>query len=139
MRRTFLSLFRLSLASVLTSPNCGSAQAQGETVLPVMRQAIPNVPGKTLQALTVDYAPGGRSPSHHHAPSAFIFAVVLSGAVRSQVDDDPPHVFKTGESFFELPGSHHSVSEDASATEPARLLAVFVVDTPDEPLTIPDG
>jgi hypothetical protein len=37
-----------------------------------------------------------------------------------------------------MPGDHHSVSENASATEPARLLAVFVVDTAETNLTIDD-
>ena len=37
-------------------------------------------------------------------------------------------VYKAGESFFEPPGSKHLISENASATEPARLLAVFIAD-----------
>jgi quercetin dioxygenase-like cupin family protein len=63
---------------------------------------------------------------------------VVSGAIRSHVDDEPAKVYRAGEGFFELPGAHHKVSENASDTEPARLLAVFVVD-PSEMLTIPDG
>jgi hypothetical protein len=43
-----------------------------------------------------------------------------------------------GESFYELPGAHHAISRNASATEPAKLLAVFVVDTDDKALTTPD-
>ena len=110
----------------------------GETVTPVFQQAIPNIPGKSLAALVVDYAPGGKSVSHRHAASAFIYAHVLSGAVRSQVNDEPVKVYHAGENWFEAPGSHHRVSENASATEPARLLAIFVVDEGDHPLTTPD-
>ena len=58
--------------------------------------------------------------------------------MRSQVDDAPVRVYRAGESFFEAPGAHHAISENASETEPARLLAVFVVDTGDDPLTTPD-
>jgi quercetin dioxygenase-like cupin family protein len=63
---------------------------------------------------------------------------VLSGSIRSQVDDAPAKVYQTGESFFELPGAHHRISENASDREPASLLAVFVVDANDKHLTTPD-
>ena len=108
---------------------------QGETVTPHFDHAIPNIPGKSLVALVVDYAPGGASPSHTHAKSAFILGYVLSGAIESQVNDGPARVYRAGESFHETPGSRHPVSRNASKTEPAKLLAVFVVDTKDKPLT----
>jgi quercetin dioxygenase-like cupin family protein len=100
--------------------------------------AIPNIPGKSVVAVVVNYPPGAKSPPHHHAASAFITAYVLQGAILSQVDGSPPKVFHAGESFTENPGAHHEVSANASTTEPARLLAVFVVDTGEMPLTVPD-
>ena len=63
---------------------------------------------------------------------------MLSGAIRSQVDNQPAKLYKTGESFYELPGSHHRISQNASDSDPASLLAVFVVDSKDKPLTTPD-
>jgi quercetin dioxygenase-like cupin family protein len=129
-----------SLAAVIV-PVIASADPSapvGETVTQVFEQAIPNIPGKSLAVLVVDYAPGGKSASHRHAGSAFIYAQVLSGAVRSQVNDEPVRVYLAGENWFEAPGSRHRVSENASATEPARLLAVFVADEGDRPLTTPD-
>ena len=114
-----------------------SAHGPGETVRPVFERAIPNIPGKSLIALEVTYAPGGKSPSHFHPKSAFIYAHVLSGAIRSQVGDEPAKVYQTGEGWYENPGSHHRISENASASEPARLLAVFVAD-PGDTLTTPD-
>jgi quercetin dioxygenase-like cupin family protein len=99
----------------------------GDDVHPIFSSALPNVPGKALTAVVVNYAPGGTSPAHHHAGS--VFAYVLSGAIRSQVTPDgAPKVYHAGEAFFEPPGSSHLVSENASATEPASLLAVFVAD-----------
>jgi quercetin dioxygenase-like cupin family protein len=116
-----------------------AAQAEDlEQVKPVFEQAIPNIPGKRLVALVVSYPPGGKSPSHWHAGSAFIYAHVLSGAIRSQVNDEPAKVYRVGEGFYETPGSRHKVSENASDREPASLLAVFVVDSEDNPLTTPD-
>lgn len=86
----------------------------------------------------MSYPPGSKSLPHRHAASAFIYAYVLSGAIRSQVGNDPAQVYHAGEGFYETPGSHHRVSENASDTEPASLLAVFVVDSKDGALTIPD-
>lgn len=129
------------LAAMAPAPAAGSTQEpeqQPEQVTTVFEQALPNVAGKSLVALVVRYAPGGKSPSHRHPESAFIYAHVLSGAIRSQVGDEPARVYRVGEGFHELPGSHHRVSENASDREPASLLAVFVVDTDETPLTTPD-
>ena len=40
----------------------------------------------------------------------------------------PTKVYRAGDSFFEPPGSEHLVSENASATESASLLAVHIAD-----------
>lgn len=103
----------------------------------VFDQALPNVPGKSMKGVLVEYGPGGSSPAHIHAPSAFIYATVLEGAIRSHVNDGPAKVFRAGENFSERPGDRHAVSANASDTEPAKLLAVFVVDTADKDLTMP--
>ena len=113
------------------------ALAWAQTATPQFRHDLPNVPGKALIAVTVDYPPGTKSAPHTHAKSGFIYAYVVSGAIRSQVGDEPAKVYRAGESFFEMPGAHHKISENASTTEPACLLAVFVVD-PNDTLTTPD-
>lgn len=121
------------------APAAAPAFAQsGEQVRPVFEHALPNVDGKRMIAVVVSYPPGAKSQAHHHAASAFIYAYVLSGAIRSQVGDDPAKVYHVGEAFYEMPGSHHRISENASDKEPASLLAVFVVDAKDNPLTTPD-
>ena len=67
-----------------------------------------------MVAVVMTYPPGGKSTPHHHAASAFVYAHVLSGAIRSQVDDDAAHVYRVGEGFYEVPGAHHRISENAS-------------------------
>jgi quercetin dioxygenase-like cupin family protein len=114
-----------------------SAYAGGEHVTPNFEQAIPNVPGKSLVAVVVDYPPGAASVPHTHAKSAFIYAYVVSGSIESKVNDGPTRIYKAGESWSETPGATHSISRNASKTEPAKLLAVFVVDTGDKELTTP--
>jgi quercetin dioxygenase-like cupin family protein len=103
----------------------------------VYDHAQPHVPGKSMKGVLVEYGPGGTSSAHIHPESAFIYATVLEGAIRSRVNDGPVIVYHAGESFSEMPGDRHAVSANASATEPARLLAVFVVDTDEQNLTTP--
>lgn len=129
--------FRVAL---LTAMTLGTASAEdvsdaGSKVTLVYDHELPNVPGKSIRGVLVEYEPGDSSPAHIHAPSAFIYATVLEGAIRSQVNDGSVTTYSTGESFSENPGDRHFVSENASATEPARLLAVFVVDTDETILT----
>lgn len=112
--------------------------APGAKVSVVFDQALPNVPGKSMRAVLVEYEPGAGSPSHRHPSSAFIYARVLEGAIRSKVNDEPERTYRAGESWSEKPGDHHQVSHNASDTAPAKLLAIFVVDTSDAKIVIPD-
>jgi quercetin dioxygenase-like cupin family protein len=105
------------------------AAAPRETIKTVFTEAIPNVPGKSLVGVVVSYPPGGATPAHHHERSAFITGYVLSGSIRSQVNHGEVRVYHAGETWTEPPGADHEISENASATEPASLLAIFVVDS----------
>ena len=133
-----IALFFTVLVLTLAGAPAGYAH-ELETVKLVFQRAIPNIPGKNLVALVVNYPPGAKSAPHRHAKSAFIYAHVLTGAIRSAVGTEPAKVYQVGESFHEEPGAHHRVSENASETQPASLLAVFIVDAEDQPLTIPDS
>jgi quercetin dioxygenase-like cupin family protein len=112
-------------------------KAKNAKVTLVYQHELPNVPGKSMKGVLVEYGPGGYSPGHMHAKSAFIYATVLEGAIRSQVNDGPVTTYEAGQSFTELPGDRHRVSANASETKPAKLLAVFVVDTNETELTTP--
>jgi quercetin dioxygenase-like cupin family protein len=127
----------LALTAIAAGGSLAFAQ-NAERVKLVFERVIPNIQGKSMVAVVVTYPPGGKSAAHHHAPSAFIYARVLSGAIRSQVGDEPAKVYQVGEGFYEEPGSHHRISENASDKDSASLLAVFIVDSKDKPLTIPD-
>ena len=132
---------RVLLATLALTPAFVPALAQDSPqrrVTVVFDHALPNVPGKSLKGVLVEYGPDGSSRSHRHPASAFIYATVLEGAIRSQVNDGPEKVYRVGESWAELPGDHHRVSANASNTEPARLLAVFVVDTGETNIVIDD-
>ncbi|MBU9131887.1 cupin domain-containing protein [Burkholderia multivorans] len=134
--------FRPILIAVFATPAIvasafAAGDRVGEIVKPNFEQAIPNLPGKSLAAVEVEYPPGAASAPHVHAKSAFIYAYVVSGAIESKVNDGDLHVYHAGESWSEPPGAIHTISRNASKTEPAKLLAVFIVDSDDNKLTTP--
>ena len=135
MKRILCSLLVASLpfGSVLAA----APQSKNAKVTLVYQHELPNVPGKSVKGVLVEYGPGGYSPGHTHPKSAFIYATVLEGAIRSQVNDGPVKTYKVGQNWSEQPGDRHRVSANASKTKPAKLLAVFVVDTNETELTIP--
>ena len=146
MKRTRTSesvgLLRLTLivCALIVTLGAGSAIAgdEGPKVTIVYDHALPNVPGKSMKGILVEYGPGVATGAHIHPKSAFTYATVLEGAVRTSVNDGPAVVYKAGQNFAEMPGDRHSVDENASKTEPAKMLAVMVVDTDTkEPLLTP--
>src|SRR3954451_4802729 len=120
-----LLLATLPFGSVLAD----APKEKSAKVTLVYQHELPNVPGKSIKGVLVEYGPGGYSPSHTHASSAFIYATVLEGAIRSQVNNGPVTIYNADQSGSELPGARHTVSANASETKPAKILAVFVVDT----------
>ncbi len=132
---------RMLCSLLLATLPFGSALAETKDknaeVSLVYQHELPNVPGKSIKGVLVEYGPGGFSAGHTHPKSAFIYATVLEGAIRSQVNDGPVTTYKAGESFSEMPGDRHGVSANASKMKPAKLLAVFVVDTSEKELTFP--
>lgn len=137
-----MPLAALAVAVMLAAAAHAEPAPKNSDQNPVVREVFnqpANLPGKSLEAVTVSYAPGAKSGAHNHAKSAFIMAYVISGAIRSQVDAEPERVYHAGETWSEAPGAHHTISENASITEPAELLAVFLLDTGDGPLTTDDN
>ena len=137
MKRILCSL--LVVALPFGSVSADAPKSKNEKVTLVYQHELPNVPGKSIKGVLVEYGPGGYSAGHTHAKSAFIYGKVLEGAIRSQVNDGPVTIYKAGQSFSELPGDRHNVSTNASQTKPAKLLAMFVVDTNETELTMPFG
>jgi quercetin dioxygenase-like cupin family protein len=115
--------------SSIIEPLCASSAPTGstlDTVEPIGSYALPNVPGKRVTIVRVFYGPGGFTRAHRHAGS--VTAYITKGEIRSQLGGGPVETFKVGQSFFEPPGATHLVSANASNTEPAELIAVFVAD-----------
>jgi quercetin dioxygenase-like cupin family protein len=92
---------------------------------PVFKQDLPNVTldGWEVTVNFVDYQPGHVGVPHRHA--GFVLVYVLQGTVIAKVSGSEERTYKAGEMFYEHPGATHEVSKNASATEPARLLAMI--------------
>ena len=119
----------MAAISAVIEPLCANSVSSGSTqdvVEPIASHALPNVPGKRVTIVRVFYGPGGFTRAHRHAGS--VTAYITKGEIRSQLAGGPVETFKVGQSFFEPPGAVHLVSANASATEPAELIAVFVAD-----------
>jgi quercetin dioxygenase-like cupin family protein len=119
----------IDAVSAVIEPLCTSANAAGSTqdvVEPIGSYALPNVAGKRVTIVRVFYGPGGFTRAHRHAGS--VTAYISKGEIRSQLAGGVVETFKVGQSFFEPPGAVHLVSANASNTEPAELIAVFVAD-----------
>jgi len=135
MQQFLCTLFLLAIPLASVAANVGKATNARVTL--VYQHELPNVPGKSIKAVLVEYGPGGHSEAHTHPASAFIYATVLEGAIISQVNDGAVTTYRAGQSFSEMPGDRHKLSANGSKTKAAKLLAVFVVDTNDKELTRP--
>jgi quercetin dioxygenase-like cupin family protein len=102
-----------------------------ETLKPLLQQALPNVKGKTFTSAIVDFPPNASALPHRHG-QAFVYAYVLEGTVRSQLEGKPATTYHQGENWVEQPGAHHLLTENTSRTKRAKLLVVFVSNTGDK-------
>ena len=130
----------LCLSSVVGSFALGGAASAAapairETVTPLSRNALPDIPGKELIAAEVRFPPGASSPPHTHP--AFVYAYVLSGEIVSAAGREKPRVYRSGESWHELTGAKHRVTRNPSKSVPARLLVVFIADAGVSKLVVP--
>jgi len=103
---------------------------------PIACEKLPNVPGKSITTLLVSFPPNAFTPRHRHPGS--VTAYVLKGTLRSQLNDGPVGTFGPGGTWFEPPGTIHSMVENPSPTEPAEIMAIFVADSDCGALTIFD-
>jgi quercetin dioxygenase-like cupin family protein len=103
---------------------------------PIACEKLPNVPGKSITTLLVEFPPNAFTPRHRHPGS--VTAYVTKGRLRSQLNEGPIETYGTGGTWFEPPGTIHSMVENPSPTEPAEIMAIFVADSDCGALTIFD-
>jgi quercetin dioxygenase-like cupin family protein len=104
------------------------SQRPSPTDTPIYTQPLPHVKGKTFTSMIVYFPPHARAAPHRHG-SAFVYAYVLQGTVRSQLAGQPVRTYHQGQNWVEQPGSHHLLTENTSPTKPAKLLVIFISNT----------
>lgn len=116
----------LSLAALLglSLPGFAAPAASATTVTPLIAKALANAEGRELTMLEVRYAPGAVDPVHRHDAQVMVY--VLEGEIVMQVEGGPETRLRAGQTFYESPTDIHVVGRNASSTQPARFLAVFV-------------
>ena len=115
-----------ALACAVLAMGASVAAAQEAKVTPLMSRDLAAAPGKEVVVLTVDYPPGGSTGPHRHNAQTFVY--VLEGSVVMQVKGGPLQTLGPGQTFYEGPDDIHVVSKNASQSEPAKFLVVFVKD-----------
>jgi quercetin dioxygenase-like cupin family protein len=109
-----------------------SSSAQQSVATALFQTDLPDIEGREAVILEVVYPPGVASSSHRHNAHTFVY--VLEGTVVMQVAGGEPQTLVAGQTFYETPDDIHSVSRNASDTEPAKILVVFIKQK-DAPMT----
>jgi quercetin dioxygenase-like cupin family protein len=122
------------LTGASSAADHGDHDKSGGTAQPLLRQDLPDIPGKEVIMLTVSYLPGGASLPHRHDAEVFVY--VLEGAVVMQVDGQLAVTLGPGQTFHEGPGDIHRQSANASATQPAKIV-VFMIKDKNKPVSRP--
>ena len=112
----------LALACLMS----GTLLAQEAKVTPLMSKDLTNLPGKEGLMIIVDYPPGSTDQIHRHNAHGFIY--VLEGSIVMQVRGGKEVTLTPGQTFYEGPDDVHVVGRNASKTEPAKFVVVFVKD-----------
>ena len=120
---------KMDAISEFPLPICASDASSGSSlnkVEVISSHALPDIPGKRVTVVRVTYGPGGFTPPHRHAGT--VTAYITKGQIRSQLKGGPVGIYEVGQSFFEPPGAIHLVSANASDTDSAEMIAIFVAD-----------
>ena len=121
-QRLFPILLKTLFTGVTLLPLC----ALGADVAMLFKQDLADLPGKAGQMLTVEFAPGEVSAPHRHNAHTFVY--VLEGSVVMQVQGGAAKTLTAGQTFYENPDDIHTVANNASDTEPAKILVFFIKD-----------
>jgi len=126
MKKLLLSVFLFTFGL--------AAAAHGQQVNTLLTKKLPEAPGKEIEVITVNYAPGAADAVHRHDAHAVVY--VLEGEVEMQVRGGTLQRLGPGQVFYESLEDVHTVSRNASKTKPAKFV-VFFVKTEGAPILTP--
>lgn len=110
----------------------GGLAAQEPNVTSLMTRGLPDIPGKEVLMITVEYAPGWSDPVHRHNAHAFIS--VVAGSIVMGVKGGKEVTLNPGDTFYEGTDDIHSVGRNASTARPAKFVVFFVKNAGTAPL-----
>ena len=128
--RTAVQLVMVGTLCVLAA----SALAEEAKLNPFMTKELTGLAGKEGTIFTVEYAPGGSTAKHRHNAHTFVY--VLEGSIVMQVEGGKEVTLGPGQTFYESPTDIHTVSKNASNSQPAKFV-VFMVKDKDAPIVVP--
>jgi len=132
-----VALIAAAASSAVTwgAMNIGVASAQPGQVgtIPLLTQALPDLPGREVRMLLLDRVPGNASPAHRH-PGHHTFGYVVEGTYELGTNGGPTRMLKAGDTFYEPPNALHSVSRNAGNTQ--MKIVVFMVADQSQPSTV---
>jgi len=100
------------------------SDAHAQQVNTLFTKALPETPGKEIEVITVNYAPGEVDAIHRHDAHTVVY--VLEGEVEMQVRGGTLQRLGPGQVFYESPEDVHTVSRNASKTKPAKFVVFFI-------------
>ncbi len=127
-------LMLVLLLFLMTGTAMAQTPDQHATVASLMSKDLPELPGKEVLMITVEYHPGGTDPIHRHNAHAFVY--VLEGSIVMQVKGGKEVTLTPGQTFYEAPNDVHLVGRNASNSRPAKFL-VFLVKEKGAPVLVP--
>ena len=133
---SLISILALTVTVSAAVPVMAQQAPPATKVTPQLKQVLADVPGREVMMITLDIPPGGGSAPHRH-PGHHVFGYVLEGSYKLKLDQGEEKILTKGQTFYEAPGQLHAVSANASATEPAKVLAVIVAES-GKPVTVPE-
>jgi quercetin dioxygenase-like cupin family protein len=98
--------------------------ANAQKVTPLLTEKMRDQPGKEIDVITVEFAPGSVDAIHRHNAHAVVY--VLEGEIEMQVRGGALQRLHPGQVFYEAPDDVHTVGRNASKTKPAKFVVFFV-------------
>src|SRR5215467_6034392 len=109
MRHRFWSCAARTLPlafALLVGPAAVSAGPASDAVVEsLISEQLPDVAGRELDMITVQYPPGGASAPHRH--DAYVLVYVLEGEVQMGIRGRNPVTLRAGQTFLERPEDVH--------------------------------
>jgi quercetin dioxygenase-like cupin family protein len=122
--KTLMLVLLLMLPGTLMAQEPAGSNAPHASVTSLTSKDLPELPGKEVLMITVDYPPGSVDPIHRHNAHAFVY--VLEGSIIMQVKGGKEVTLTPGQTFYEGPGDVHVVGRNASSTRPAKFVVFFI-------------